>query len=435
MSTSASAERGLRTLWPLILITCLFFFWGMANNLNDILIPQFKKAFTLSDFESSFVQSFFYVGYFLMALPAGYVIRRFGYKSAVVAGLLLFAAGALMFYPASEIGEYRWFLGALFVIASGLAFLETSANPLITVLGPPEKSAFRLNLAQSFNPLGSLTGVFIGQQFILSGLEASPDYLATLDETQTHAFYLSEVRAVQGPYLLIGLGILLWAVLVMFSKFPSVATHHADTDRDGDIGFFASLGQLFGKPRFLFGVLAQFFYVGAQVGIWSFMIRYAQIEIDLTAKDATTYVIVTLALFWAGRIVGTALMSRIRPSLILSLFALINIGLTIYAATVGGQTGLYALVASSFFMSIMFPTIFATSVQGLGNLTKTGSSLLVMSIIGGAVLTAVMGYVSDHSHIRMAFLVTTVCFVVIALYALRAPKDAAGAPPPVAAGH
>ena len=426
--TDAKASAGL---WPIILITSLFFFWGMANNLNDILIPQFKKAFTLSDFESGFVQSFFYFGYFVFALPAGFFIRRFGYKAAVVAGLILFGAGALMFYPASEAGEYRWFLGALFVIASGLAFLETSANPLITLLGKPEKAAFRLNLAQSFNPLGSLFGIYVGQTFILSGLEASPDYLATLSEQAQHAFFLNETRAVQMPYLLIGLGILVWAVLVAVSRFPAAASK-AHAGEEDHIKPVQAVAGLFGKGHFMLGVLAQFFYVGAQVGLWSYTIRYAQAEIGITDKAAATYVLISLGLFWAGRVIGTALLNWIKPGQLLTVFAIANIALTAAAASIGGTTGLYCLVAASFFMSIMFPTIFATAIDGLGPLAKTGSSLLVMSIIGGAVITAIMGKVSDISHIRTAVFVTTACFAVIAFYGLTGRKTST---PVVMTGH
>ncbi|UDF03091.1 L-fucose:H+ symporter permease [Asticcacaulis sp. AND118] len=433
MTSSAEPGRGFKSLWPLILITSLFFFWAVANNLNDVLIPQFKKAFVLTDLQSGLVQFAFYMGYFLLALPAAFVMRKLGYKAAVITGLLLYAAGAFLFYPAADNHQYVWFLGGLFVIASGLAFLETSANPLITVLGPPEKATFRLNLAQSFNPLGALSGIFIGQHFILSGIEHDETALAAMDEATRQAFYVSEVKAVQGPYLVIGCVVLLWALLVFLSKFPTAATKNAHEEAGDDIGFFASVGQLLKRRGFMFGVLAQFFYVGAQVGIWSYMIRYAQAEMGLSDKVAATYLYYTLIAFAVGRFIGTGLMTRVRPTLILGLFAVINIGLMLYAVVAGGENGLWALVASSFFMSIMFPTIFATSVAGLGNLTKTGSSLLIMSIVGGAVLTAVMGFVSDHSHIRNAFVVTAVCFAVIALYAFRAPKDAAAAP--VMTGH
>jgi len=399
-------------LWPVILITALFFFWGMANNLNDILIPQFKKAFVLTDFESGLVQQSFYAGYFIMAIPAGLLMRRFGYKAAVVTGLVIFAIGAFSFWPGAEIRQYPWLLGALFVIAAGLAFLETSANPLMTILGDEKHAAFRLNLAQAFNPLGSLVGLLVGKTFILSGIE----------KLNSTADFVRETKAVQMPYLVIGLLVLAWAALVALSRFPAQATHSVeDRTETGS----ASIGGLFKRGHFVMGVVAQFFYVGAQVGIWSYTIRYAQAEIHITDKVAANYVIAALILFAVGRFVGAGLMRIVNPARLLAGFAIINIALTAYAAGAGGQNGLYALVAASFFMSIMFPTIFATSLQGLGSLTKTGASLLVMSVIGGGVLTAVMGRVSDTTHlIRLAIFVPTACFVVIALYSLRSKTSA-----------
>ncbi len=415
MNGKDSGAKPSIALWPVILITALFFFWGMANNLNDILIPQFKKAFVLTDFQSSLVQQSFYAGYFLMAIPAGLLMRRFGYKAAVITGLVVFALGAFSFWPGAEIRQYPWLLGALFVVACGLAFLETSANPLMTILGDEKHAAFRLNLAQAFNPLGSLAGIWVGKTFILSGIE----------KLNSTADFVRETKAVQMPYLVIGLIVLAWAVLVALTRFPQAATKSVHDSDEAGLSAGAAIGGLFRHRHFLSGVVAQFFYVGAQVGIWSYTIRYAQAEIHITDKAAADYVFAGLVLFAAGRFIGSALMRFIDPSRLLGAFAVINIALTGYAAAVGGQYGLYALVAASFFMSIMFPTIFATSVKGLGPLTKTGASLLVMSIIGGAVLTAVMGKVSDMSQIRTAIFVPLACFVVIALYGLVAQREAA----------
>ena len=402
---------------PLALIVGLFFLWGVANNLNDVLIPHFKKAFFLTDLQSGLVQSAFYLGYFLLALPAAVLMRRCGYKQAVVSGLLLFGIGALLFYPAAEAREYHWFLLALFVIATGLAFLETSANPLITVLGDPATAERRLNFAQAFNPLGSIAGVLLGRAFILSGVEPSPEELAVLSQARLEQFRVDEASAVQGPYLFIAGVVLLWAILVSLCRFPEIATTPSGQDRN--MSTWQMTRTLLGHKRYVLGVVAQFFYVGAQVGIWSYTIRYAQQEIPgLGEKSAALYLTWALVLFMVGRFAGTALMDRFAPARLMGYYAIANIALMLIAVTAGERLGVLALTTTSFFMSIMFPTIFANSLKGMGVLTKTASSFLVMSIIGGALLTALMGLVSDLGGIRSAMMVPMLSFAVIARFGL-----------------
>lgn len=406
-----------RYFLAVFLIISLFFFWGVANNLNDILIKQFKKAFTLTDLQSGLVQSAFYFGYFVFAIPAAMYMRKAGYKAAVVLGLVLYGIGALLFYPAAQYGRYEFFLGALFVIASGLAFLETSANPLMIVLGSPKGAARRLNLAQAFNPLGTIIGVMIGRDFILSGKEPTAAQLAAMPHAQVQAFYAQEAHAVQMPYLILGAVVLLWALVVFLTRFPAIAEapeiEEQAQQKDG------AFRDLFRHRHFLMGVVAQFFYVGAQVGIWSYLIRYAQHETGVGEKVAADYLSISLACFLAGRFAGTAVINRVGPRRLMALHAGINILLTLVAVFAGGQVGLIALVASSFFMSIMFPTIFALSLQGMGPLTKSGSSLLVMAIVGGAILTALMGTISDMSAINYAMLVPTACFCFVLYFCLR----------------
>jgi FHS family L-fucose permease-like MFS transporter len=415
--SSVHAARKWTRIAPLALIVGLFFLWGVANNLNDVLIPHFKKAFFLTDLQSGLVQSAFYLGYFLLAVPAAMLMRRFGYKQAVVLGLLLFGIGALLFYPAAQLREYHWFLLALFVIAAGLAFLETSANPLITVLGDPASAERRLNFAQAFNPLGSIAGVLLGREFILSGVELRPEDLAALSPGQLEQFQIDEAGTVQAPYLMIAAVVLFWAIMVSVCRFPSVATTPSPEDRNASTWGMARA--LLAHKRYVFGVLAQFFYVGAQVGIWSFMIRYAQLEVPgLDEKSAALYLTWSLVLFMAGRFAGTALMDRVAPARLMGYYAIANILLTLIAVAAGARLGLLAITMTSFFMSIMFPTIFANSLKGMGALTKTASSFLVMSIIGGAILTALMGLISDLGGIRNAMVVPMLCFAVIAWFGM-----------------
>lgn len=414
-TSTQSESTSQRNYWfALVLIVSLFFLWGVANSLNDILIPQFKKAFSLTDFQSSLVQSAFYFGYFCFSIPAAIFMQRLGYRSAVIIGLFLYATGAVFFYPAAEAEQYHYFLLALFVIASGLAFLETSANPLIVAMGTPERAAFRLNLAQAFNPFGVLTGVFIGSTFIFSGIELNDAQKALMSVEELAAWKQSEVTAVQIPYLVIAAIVIFWALLVMFAKFPAVATRPSGEG----VGSLKDFGRLFQHRFFLFGVVAQFFYVGAQVGVWSFMIRYGQEALPGTGEKTLAYYLKgSLVAFTVGRFIATALMHKIDAALVMLIFAICNIVLCAVAVFSVNHVGLLALASTSFFMSLMFPTIFALALNGLGSLTKAGSSFVVMAIIGGAVCAAIIGKISDLSAINYAMCVPLVCFVVIAFFA------------------
>lgn len=390
---------------PVVLIVALFFLWGVANNLNDILIAHFKRLFTLGDLGAGLVQSAFYLGYFCLAIPAALFMRAFGYRAAVLLGLVLYGLGALLFWPAAEAQSYPAFLAALFVIASGLGFLETSANPLIARLGSADSAARRLTLAQAFNPLGSITGILIGRNFILSG-GGTP--LA---------------QAVQGPYLAIGVGVLIWALLIRLTLFPPVATQH---NLESGIGAAGDFAVVLTNGRVLGGVAAQFVYVGAQVGVWSFLIRYSLVAVPgTTERTAADYLTASLVLFMVGRFAGTALMTRVRPLPLLAAFAAAAGLCCAVAATVGGFAGIAALMIASFFMSVMYPTIFAEAVEGLGERTKSASALLVMAIVGGAVFPALMGLVSDRvGSIVFAMLVPASCFAGVFAFAMLAGRFA-----------
>lgn len=418
MNLDSEPARARNYLPAVVLTVSLFFLWGLANNLNDILIAQFKKAFILSDFGTSFVQQVFYLGYFLLAIPASLLMNARGYKPAIVAGLLLYGAGALLFYPAAAASLYLLFLLALFVIAAGLAFLETAANPLMTELGDPAGAARRINWAQAANPLGAITGILIGRNFILSGIEHDEAVLAAMPEAQRLAYYRMEVLAVQTPYLILGAVVLAFAVAAILIRFPAGAPHQAAPTQG------RRFGEVLTKPRLLFATVAQFFYVGAQVGMWSFTIRYAQANLPgLAERAAADMLFFSLLLFAAGRFIGTALMSRVAPSLLLAVFSALALVLAVIAGTAGGTLGLYALVAASFFMSIQFPTIFALGVEGLGPLRKWGASLIIMAIIGGAGLTAMMGWVSDRAGITSAMLIPAAAFAVILAFAVSARRN------------
>ena len=410
-------------LLPFILITALFYLWAIPNNLNDILIPQFMKSFELNRLQAGLVQSAFYLGYFCMALPAALVMDKFNYKTGIIIGLLLFAIGSFLFWPAAIVGKFGLFLMALYVIACGLAFLETGANSFISVLGDPDTSAQRLNFSQAFNPLGAMTGAFVGSQFIFSGIEHSQTQVETMKTAGVYQDYLhTEILRVIPPYMIIGVIILVWAFLIWKVKFPAETDNKVKSKDKTDDGH-GHIGKLLKYPHFINGVVAQFFYVGAQVGTWSFTIQYVKDYIQVPEKDAGVYLVYALFAFGIGRFVSTALMRKFKPQNLMGLYSAINIALVAIAIINPGILGVWALVVSSFFMSLMFPTIFALGVKGLGPNTKIGGSMIIMAIIGGAIWTPLMGWISDSTHsMAYAMIIPLISYIYVGYYALVGSK-------------
>jgi FHS family L-fucose permease-like MFS transporter len=394
----------------IILVTSLFFLWGFALNLNPILIPHLKKACQLSDTQSAFIDSASYIAYFLMAIPAGQFMKRFGYKGGIIVGLMLFALGAFLFYPASTTRMYGFFLTALFIIACGLTFLETAANPYITVLGDPEQATQRINFAQSFNGLAATLAPLIGGNFILSGKTLSAEQEAAMSPQQLNDYLQHEASSVQLPFLVIGVVVLLVAILLIRTPLPEIEEQEAvETTQK----------PLFKEKNLMLGVLAQFFYVGAQVCVSSFFIRFSYQVAGIQEKSAALFLSAALLGFMIGRFIGTFLMKYIAPSKLLALYSIINFFLLILAVMLHGKFSVYALMGVEFFMSIMFPTIFSLAIRGLGPKTKEGSSLVIMSIVGGAIFPVLMGRVSDASNIQTAYLVPACCFLVILYFAFK----------------
>lgn len=421
-----------RFLGPFALITTLFFLWAFGVNLNDILIPHLKKAFGLTDYQSSFIQGAFFGGYFLAAFPAGRMMERIGYKKGILAGLSLCSVGALLFIPASSSRLYGFFLFALFVMACGQSFLEVAANPYITILGPPASAERRLNFAQSFNAVGAMLSPLVGRAFILSGVEYSPVQIAAMSVTQLEAFRAAEASTVKGPYVMMAGIFVVVGVLIQLAHLPDV---QEPASASGTTSSGPTSGSVFSRAHLLKGVIAQFFYVGAQVGVASFVIRYTQFSVPgIPAKTAALYLLLHQTGFMAGRFTGSAMMRKIAAPRLLSLFAAASIVCATVALLASGLIPVCAVVLIGFFHSIMFPTIFALSIKNLGPLTKRGSSLLVMAIIGGAVFPAIMGRISDASSIQKAFVVPLLCYLFILYFGMFGYKPASvlhmGSAPP-----
>ena len=403
------------------LITSLFFLWAFLHNINPILIPHLKKACQLSDTQSALIDTAVYLGYFTIALPAGWFMHKYGYKKGILFGLLLYAIGAALFVPAASVRSYDFFLVALFIIAAGATFLETVANPYITKLGDKATSEQRLNFAQSFNGVGAFIAPIIGGQFILSGIEHTPQELQQMSAEQLSSYLSFEAGTIKIPYMVIAGVVLLVAIFFVFTRLPEIKEEDAVDDGHGHKSF--SL-KVFRHSHVKWAVIAEFFYVGSQVGVGSFFIRFSKFTMDLPEKEAAAWWgWIAMVGFMLGRFAGTFFMKFIKPARLLTLYAVINILLLTVALLSTGKIAVYALLPVPFFMSIMFPTIFALGIKGLGEESKIASSFLVMSIVGGAIIPLIMGQISDKTgSMQMAYIVPLICFIFILYFGWKGHK-------------
>jgi FHS family L-fucose permease-like MFS transporter len=390
-------------LFAFILVTSLFFLWGTAHSLLDVLNKHFQEILGITKSKSGFVQAALYGGYFIMAIPAGMIMNRFGYKKGIIFGLLVYAFGAFLFLPAAKIQTFEFTLFCLFVIACGLTCLETAANPYSTVLGPKHTSEQRLNLSQSFNGLGWIVGPAIGSYLIFGKSGASdPNKFASMTL----------------PYMIIGTMVLLIAVMFMLTKMPEI--HEGEYDSHGDKGKFRDLLKF---SHFKYALIAQFLYVAAQTGVNSFFINYVTETMPQFSNEKAGYLLsLGFAFFMAGRFSGSILMTWFKPNQMLSLYAAINVLAMLLVVLGLGWVSIIALYLNYFCMSIMFPTIFALGIKELGGLTKKASSFLVMMIVGGAICPAFMGWIADVSNMAVGFIVPLICFVFIAWFGYRGYK-------------
>ncbi|MDR6785756.1 FHS family L-fucose permease-like MFS transporter [Pedobacter africanus] len=403
-------------LFPFIMITSLFFMWGFVHNLDPILIPHLQRSFSLSTLQASLVDSAVFIAYFVMALPAGFIMKKYGYKAGIIFGLVLFALGSFLFIPAANTQAYVFFLGALFIIACGLTILETAANPYASLLGPKETATFRLNFSQSFNGLAATLAPIVGARIILiKGV--SDEELSTMSSSAQQMVLASEASSVKTPYLVLGSIILVIAVIFIFLKLPEITEEESTGEKRGIMDAL--------RHRHLsWAVVAQFFYVGAQVCVMSLFVLYATKAAGITKVQAADYLGYGMGLaFLFGRIIGTFLMKFISAERLLVIYAVICVLLSGSAMFTSGNVALFSVTGIAFFMSIMFPTIFSLGIKDLGNDTKLGSSLIIMSIVGGAILPPLMGYISDETNnIQIGYIVPLICFFVVLLFGLNGHK-------------
>lgn len=410
--------KGKSLTLPFVLVCTVFFLWGIAHNLDSFLIPHLKKACQLNNRQSTYIDMAVFFAYFVMAIPAGILLKKFGYKNSIIIGLTLFASGALIFVPAANTLTYGLFIGGLFIIGCGLATLETAANPYAAILGDPAKSAFRLNLAAFFNGVAAPVAAFIGTHFILSGKDYTKDQMAAMTETNRISYLMQEASSVKLPYIILACVLIAIAVLFFFSDLPEIKNVSKEKDTGGK--FFGAL-----KHKHLsWAVVAQFFYVGAQVCVTSFFIRMAMQGGGFNEITAGAYYGIYGLLFMGGRFFGTIFLRFISSNKLLSIYAIISILLCGIAILGKGAYVVYCLGAIGFFMSIMFPTIFALGIDGIGDDTKPGSSWLVMSIVGGAIMPYLMATVIDLNgdSIQVGYIIPLICFIVILYFGLSGYK-------------
>lgn len=407
MQTTSTNQR-----WIFILLTSLFLFWGLANNMTDTLLAAFKRIMSMGDFQTTFVQYAFYGAYFCLAIPASILAQKFSYKTSILMGLGLFIGGALLFYPASQTQVYSHFLGALFILAGGLSILETATNPFILTLGSRETAVKRLNLAQSFNPIGSIIGVALSKFLILSELHAATaEQRETMSKEVLYQLQSDELAAVMTPYVGVAIVLIIIWLLIFYTPMPEVS----DTKDSHSIA--SGIYQLISHKSYRKAVLTQFFYVGGQITVWSFTIRYVMEELKIDEAEAANYYLASLALFLVARLIFTYLMNFYEALFLLKWAAVKAVILTGFAIFSSGELGVWALVGVSGCMSLMFPTIYGLGMAKVETNTKLASAGFVMAIVGGAVMTGLQGQLSDAlTNIRLSFFVPLVCFCVVVIY-------------------
>lgn len=400
-------------LVPLIIVMALMFFWNLSRNINDVLIPHLKRACQLTDFQSSLVQSAFFGAYFLVALPAGWYIQKKGYRQGIITGLLIAAVGAFLFYPAAETRVYPFFLLALFVMAAGFAVLEVTASPYITKLGNPEGASSRLSMAAAIGSLGATIAPTLAAMLLLHEVDVPQSTIDTFTPSQLEAFLSAEADLVKPPYLVLGAILLMIAFVVVFTKLPTI--------QDEQGGDKKPLIDMLRFRHTLYGVGAEFFYVGAEVGIVSFIIRYAKwFDIpELTEQKAAQYITAFMGLVLIGRLLGVYILKKFKPQHVLAFCSVSAFVMVLIAIITNGYISLACLSAVGFFTSIIYPIIFSLSMQDLKAYTKTGSSVFLLGIVGGAIVPPLMGYISDTAGIKYAFIIPLICYVYLLFFAVR----------------